>query len=248
MLQLTCGTELTSACVDLATSVVAVPLIVVLCKTKGNDTLRQKWTHFLLLMAIANFIGFVTHAFVMSYTTNCIIWIGLFPLMFCIAESFATIALYKWTNGKYPTKKVKTVMRSASIAMCVVSVVIRFFTKTVIPFVIYAVAVDLPALVLFALLATKRRDKACRVLFAVIPVQLFGLYFQLTRSGTFRCIWTFDYNGIYHLCLLVSVVLIALSAFADVKAQAESALPTAQNTPLQNDLEQAQEDELPNVA
>lgn len=218
MIELTTGAEFSSAIVDLLTTLVAIPLIILLAKTQGDAIRRKKWLHFLILMSVGNFIGFILHAFVHSELTVDLMWIVIYPIMACIEESLLLIALYDLTNGQKPTRKQKTILRSASIVVSIIAIIIGFFTVNEIrTIVIYAVLLDLPALLIFGYMAFKHKHKASQTLFTVFIPQLFGLYFQLTKSGSFHLIWDFNHDGIYHLCLLLSVVIIAISAMMDVK-------------------------------
>ncbi len=218
------GAEFATAVIDLATGLILLALTAagLYGKDWREKKLGKSWLCVLIMLSFGNILGFAAHAFRWTETVFDVIWIFIYPFMYGVAVSFAVHALIYVTKGRLPGAGLKTAMYLSSAILCIVSTVTGFFTVGDIRiFVVYAALIDLPSLVAVCACGIKRRWKSGYfVLLALVP-QLVGLPFQLLRKGSVRLIVELDHNGIYHLCLLVSVILFFFAARADIKTSFE---------------------------
>jgi len=147
-----------------------------------------------------------------------IIWIVLYPVMYGIVIAFVCVSLYTLTNKKHLTDKEFKIFLLITLVMNIISTIIGFVTVDEIrSFVVYAAITCLPCFFYHVYHAFKTKRKASIILTAVLFPQIFGFYFQITKTGTFTLFnIPFNHDAIYHLCLLVSVVMFYYAAVADL--------------------------------
>ena len=216
------GAEFTTAVIDLATGFVLLVLTTAGLYRKDwkEKKLGESWLCVLILLSVGNILGFIAHAFKWTETVFDVIWIFIYPFMYGIAVFFALHALIYVTKGRLPNVGIKCGMFLSAAVLCLISTVNGFFTVGDIRiFVIFAALIDLPSLLAICVCGIKRRWKSgLFVLLALLP-QIVGLPFQILRKGSVTIFFELDHNGIYHLCLFVSVILLFLAAEADLRTE-----------------------------
>jgi len=210
--------QLTTAIIDLITSIAGFIAIIFLYKVNGDNKLKKKWIHFFISLSIGNLCGFLFHFFVIDEFVLKFLWIGLFAIMFDIAAMFFLIMLYDLKGDIVPTKKQRIAFVTFSLMAYIITNVVTFSYKVDMrPFVIYAIIVVIPGIIIACYLYFKKKRTSMITLAIIVIPQLFGGYFQLTGSGYFKLIVEFNQDGIYHLCLLLTVIILYFGAKKDIE-------------------------------
>lgn len=222
------GIEFNNSLVDLLTVLVIIPLVMNLGKDYKSSPIKKLWFIFFILLGAGDFLGFIIHALNISELVVDIIWIVLYPIAFLICDVFLCIALNITNKDLADNKHLKYIILSITFILNVWATINGFFTvKEIRIFVVYAGIVGFTSLVIVLISGIKNRYKSTLILFTIMFPQLFGFYFQITKTGSFHLILDFDYDGIYHLCLLFSIIIIYISALISIKEQEELECETA---------------------
>ena len=125
---------------------------------------------------------------------------------------------YKVFKDKYPTPKQNIIFYIISLICYIASCIIGFFTINEIRvFVLYAAIIALPCFVLMFINDLKNKNKSSILIIIVIILQAIGLYFQITKTGYFKFVGEFNHDGIYHIGLLITVILLYFVCIIDMK-------------------------------
>lgn len=211
------GIEFNNSLIDLLTVLIILPLSLYLRKDSKSSPIKKLWYLFFLLLGIADFLGFIIHAFNISELLFDIIWVVLYPIAFLICLVFLCIALNMTKKDYADNIFLKRLLIIVTSILSIASTIVGFFTVDEIRiFVLYAGIVGFISLFIVLISGIKNKYKSTLILFTIIIPQLFGFYFQITKTGTFHFILDFDHDGIYHLCLLLSIVIIFVSALISI--------------------------------
>jgi len=209
--------QLTTAVIDLITSLLGFIFSFLLTKVNGDKKLKNKWIHFFISMSVGNFCGFLFHFFNWNQTVLKFLWIGLFLVMYDIAIMFLLIMVYDLKQDACPTKKQRIILIIITSLFYIASNIYTFIKEVDMRiFVIYAAIVVVAGIIIAIYLFVKEKRQSMAILSIVLIPQLFGGYFQITKSGYFKLIFEFNEDGIYHLCLLLTVVIIYFGARKDI--------------------------------
>lgn len=227
------GSEFVTAVIDLLTGLILVPLCFILAKTSYKDReMKKGWLTVMSLLSVGNILGFIAHSVDWPEVFFDSIWVVLYPVMFGIVAFFGLLTFYFVSRGKHPTKIEKTRFLALTLAFSVEATVVGFLTvDDILIFVYYGGIVGIPSFIAYLTVGLKRKTKSgLFILLALIP-QLVGFPFQLLRRGRLELFVTFDHNGIYHICLMVSVVLLFCAAYSDRITEFDAERNDARNSP-----------------
>lgn len=214
MLQFSTGAAMTTAITDLLTAFMILPILLVVHKIPCLDqALKRLWFTFFLSIGAGSFLGFLAHVFTWSARSYSMLWIFLYAVLFQILYIFLRLSIHAAFGADRPFRREKKwIGVFVALAYLLTAVLVIVGINPIRFFVIYCIVMALPGLYLFIKMAVQQKDRAARIfLFSFLP-QLPGVVFQLLRRGEFTLIWIFDYNSIYHLCLMASVVFFYFSA------------------------------------
>lgn len=212
------GASMTTAITDLITGAMIIPIIISIRKKKCEDeTLKKLWIMFFLFLSIGSILGFFTHFWMWSKKTYSLIWVFLYGVLYQILRSFLELSLYMCKGSKFHKSSEKLIFFIILITYIITAIMEATGHSPIRLFVISGICVGLPSLFLFYRCAVCKRNRCSKIiLFAFIP-QIFGVIYQLLRQGSFTFIWVFDYNSIYHLCLMVSTIIFYTCALQTMK-------------------------------
>ena len=218
------GTEFVTGVTDLLTGIILIPLIFVLMSKGKGKEITGKWNAFLLSLSLGNIGGAVVHCVRWSVGTHNVMWLFLYIVMFAIVVFFLRLALFRFYPGKFGSALYKTAFYLLT-AVSYAAIILYQFTGreqySIRIFSVYAAMFALPAFLIYAWNGVKHGVKSGIMLLVCIIPQIFGLYFQLVRKGSFTLFVTFDHDGIYHLCLLFTVLMCYFAALFDIGSRDE---------------------------
>ena len=217
--------ESVTANTNLVDAIVCPVLILLVALFGRADTRFVLWTISYALLFVVCLMGFFVHGFVMSAEIKTRIWRVLYAVMavlVCLStltvrqhvlpDVFAVLVV-SFVAAIYHEVVGTAGLRAAVIALsCFAAafIIVRFILERYVAygFTVFVAYCALNMLAIIILLLT--RIGACPRLgwfLAAILVLVAGTVAQTFKSLRFKCIWTFDHNGIYHLSVLVFMLL-----------------------------------------
>lgn len=203
--------ELTGALTDLAMGVIIIPMIILLLKKKTALKLQKRWwLYFFATLCVSCFLGFTVHYFCKSEISKQIVWLPLFILLYEVFDCFFLVALSIFSDDEKPQKKhIITIHLISLTAYIITQIFIRVYNFDSIR--LLTVFNTVIALIGFALILIKSFKKGHigeRVLFCALLPMLPAGYFQIKRNTLVKMIWYFDHNGLTHLLIIASIIIL----------------------------------------
>lgn len=208
---LAANTVVSTAVTDLVNTLVVLPMLLhlrrVLPRTQPQ---RYLWHKLLWQIAICSLLGFVLHIYPWTYAPLAGIWIVLYAILLDGLHTFLSLPLQTFLDGE-PSKPVARLLRGAEFTMfAVLTLCILLHRNPIRLCVLYGVAIAVPTVFFHARLALRGHTGARIFLTAFIP-QIPGLVAQIARRHSHSFLGL-DFNGIYHICLLASLVIFYFAA------------------------------------
>ena len=160
----------------------------------------------MLSLAIGGIIGFTVHLLEWDKAVEDVIWVIL-PLPMCIACSmFSVVSI----ADVFPRKTKPTLIFFFSL--CVLSyagLIALFFAgkKFLVIYTFFAVVCVLFSAAMFGYSFVKTKRKSYMLYLLGILVEVPGGIVQAKRNLYFTFIWKMDFNTVYHLILLTTIIL-----------------------------------------
>ena len=189
---------------DLIDAIAAVAFLIVLRRDKS--TVARLWKFVMLSLAIGGIIGFTVHLLEWDKAIEAVIWVIL-PLPMCIACSMFSVVS---VADVFPRKTKPTLIFFFSL--CVLSyagLIALFFAgkKFLVIYTFYAVVCVLFSAAMFGYSFVKTKRKSYMLYLLGILVEVPGGIVQAKRNLYFTFIWKMDFNTVYHLILLTTIIL-----------------------------------------
>lgn len=196
--------ELIGALTDLADAIAAVIFIALIGKKSG---VRVKlWKILMLSLAASGLLGFFVHGFAFVAPAKNYVWVVL-SLLLCVTVSLFLLCALCALCGTEKIKKYALYVGIAGGAVYAAMMIASVFYKGYLMiFIVYAIICLVSALAVFVYLYFKTKSPAYALYSLAMIIQIPGGVVQTRRD---LVLWNFlDYNGIYHILLLISVVLL----------------------------------------
>lgn len=196
--------EIFTSITDLIDAIAAVVFLIVLRRDKSN--VARLWKVVMLSLAIGGIIGFTVHLLEWDKAVEDVIWVIL-PLPMCIACSmFSVVSI----ADVFPRKTKPTLIFFFSL--CVLSyagLIALFFAgkKFLVIYTFFAVVCVLFSAAMFGYSFVKTKRKSYMLYLLGILVEVPGGIVQAKRNLYFTFIWKMDFNTVYHLILLTTIIL-----------------------------------------
>lgn len=199
-------TEQTTAITDLILTMLAIAMIVSLLKTGLNrDKLKTRiWVGAFGFLAFAAFMGFLAHGFQMSVQLNRILWQPL-NLSLGLAIAFFVIGvMHDYMGNKVPNW----------FSPLIIFIAVAFYLFTLLQpgsffvFIIYESIAMLFSLVIYIILAIRKKLKGAWLMAAGILITIVAAAIQASGAVFINLIWQFDFNGVFHLVQMIGLVFL----------------------------------------
>lgn len=197
--------ELMTGITDLldALAALAFLFLILRCGTKKS----QPWKLLMISLAISGILGFFVHTFEHGDRFDSAVWRVLSLFMCATVSLFAACAAVElWERF---SKRIYIVCSAAAVVAYAAMMTASFFTERyLLIYTVFAALCLVFSLYIFAYEMIRKR--AYHFLFYItgILIQIPGGIIQAQRKMIFKVIFTFDFNGFYHLILLVSIILL----------------------------------------
>lgn len=204
-MSLTTGYEITTAATNLFNAVITVILMIDIFRMKGPAVRKYVWGASFGLFLLVCLLGTYAHGVQLSDAARSRTWDILYIVMAFMAASLAVSVLYE-IHGPACLKKAVP----AFAASAVVFVILRQMFSSYVPndFVLFLIYCGGILIFLIIKLFLARREKPHMTIGRWgIAALIAASVLQNVKSIQFHLIWDFNYNAVYHLVTLISVVL-----------------------------------------
>lgn len=189
---------------DLIDAIAAVAFLIVLRRDKS--TVARLWKVVMLSLAIGGIMGFTVHLLEWDKAVEDVVWVIL-PLPMCIACSmFSVVSI----ADVFPRKTKPTLIFFSSLCGLSYAWLIALFfagKKFLVIYTFYAVVCVLFSAAMFGYSFVKTKRKSYMLYLLGILVEVPGGIVQAKRNLYFTFIWKMDFNTVYHLILLTTIIL-----------------------------------------
>lgn len=196
--------EIFTSITDLIDAIAAVAFLIVLRRDKS--TVARLWKVIMLSLAIGGIIGFTVHLLEWDKAVEDVIWVIL-PLPMCIACSMFSVVS---VADVFPRKTKPTLIFFSSLCgLSYAGLIALFFAgkKFLVIYTFYAVVCVLFSAAMFGYSFVKTKRKSYMLYLLGILVEVPGGIVQAKRNLYFTFIWKMDFNTVYHLILLTTIIL-----------------------------------------
>ena len=213
-MEFTSPPELITSITDLIDSMAAAVFLALLAKDKSKKA--TLWKVMMWSLLISGMMGFFVHLIDWSENVENITWI-LLPLPMCIAVS----AFFALSVVEVCANAIKTAVIFSS-AMCSVSyaaMVVLFLAEAnfLVIFTIFAALFVFAAGIIFGVVFAKTKRKYLLFYMIGVVIEIPGGIVQAKRDLYFKFIVEMDFNSVFHLLLLLSIVLFTVGYLAQRK-------------------------------
>lgn len=197
--------EMFTSITDLIDAIAAVAFLIVLRRDKSTVA-RWLWKVVMLSLAIGGIMGFTVHLLEWDKAVEDVVWVIL-PLPMCIACSmFSVVSI----ADVFPRKTKPTLIFFSSLCgLSYAGLIALFFAgkKFLVIYTFYAVVCVLFSAAMFGYSFVKTKRKSYMLYLLGILVEVPGGIVQAKRNLYFTFIWKMDFNTVYHLILLTTIIL-----------------------------------------
>ena len=189
---------------DLIDAIAAVAFLIVLRRDKS--TVARLWKVVMLSLAIGGIMGFTVHLLEWDKAIEDVIWVIL-PLPMCIACSMFSVVS---VADVFPRKTKPTLIFFSSLCgLSYAGLIALFFAgkKFLVIYTFYAVVCVLFSAAMFGYSFVKTKRKSYMLYLLGILVEVPGGIVQAKRNLYFTFRWKMDFNTVYHLILLTTIIL-----------------------------------------
>jgi hypothetical protein len=155
----------------------------------------------------------------MSEKTNFLLWQPLNLALGLVVSLFVVAVAYDFRDYSV-SKKLVIAMLFAGIVFYAVTL---FIPGAFIVFIIYEALAMLFALIIYSMLAIKKKLKGAWIMSAGILVTMIAAGIQASESVLVKVIWQFDHNGVFHLVQMIGIVLLLSGLLAEFNDRAKKA-------------------------
>lgn len=196
--------EIFTSITDLFDAIAAAVFLIVLRRDKG--VVARLWRVVMISLVAGGIMGFTVHLLEWDKAVENVIWVIL-PLPMCIACSmFSAVA----AADVFPQKIKPTLIFFSSLCGLSYAGLVALFLagkKFLVIYTFYAVICVLFSAAMFGYSFAKTGRKSYLLYLLGILVEVPGGIVQAKRDLYFTFIWKMDFNTVYHLILLATIIL-----------------------------------------
>ena len=197
-------TELTTGATDALLAIECTVIIALLRRTAPADRWRTNlWCWVFGLLAIASFLGALTHGLEMPKSIRIALWTPLYMSLGILVLLFIVGAVADW-RGKAAAKRLVPWGIGMSVAFLGLTALLG---GKFIVFIVYAATIMLSALAIYTFLAATHRLKGTAVVALAILLNLAAAAVQASNLSL-HLLFPFDHNGLFHLVQILSTAIL----------------------------------------
>jgi len=198
------ATEQTTAATDAIMGIMAIAAVVYLRKVGQHQPRKiALWMWVFGLLAVAGILGAIVHGLKMTEALEDLLWHPIYLSLGLVVAFFIVATAYDiWGEGA--AQRVLPIMIAVGVGFFALTLV---WPDSFLVFIIYEAVAMLFALGGYAWLGFHRFAGAWLMTSGVL-VTIIAAGVQASGAVSFTLIWSFDYNGAYHLIQMIGIVLL----------------------------------------
>ncbi|PLX98832.1 MAG: hypothetical protein C0623_11305 [Desulfuromonas sp.] len=206
-------TELTTAATDFALGLLAVAGWFGLYRLPHRNLARRLWLALLAALAASSFLGAAAHAIRMDKAVNDLLWQPLYFLLGLTLTLLALVAVAGWRGEPAAAGAVKWLLPLPFLVVAVT----WLGSGSFIWFVLFEALIMIFCAGVYLSLVRRRHPGSGWVL-AGIMISILAAVVQAAGPYSFKLIWLFDHNGLFHIVQLPGVVCFVVGAHKNLTA------------------------------
>jgi hypothetical protein len=201
-------TELTTAFTDLLLAAVSLTVLVCVYRTGHSRDSKKTliWLWAFAFLTVASVFGAMAHGFKMAERTNFILWQPINLSLGITVALFVSGVVYDLRRHSIPSPVLALLLASALVFYAITVLIPGYF----LIFIIYEAVAMIFAFVSYLVLSIRDKSKGYLFMTAGIFISIIASTIQATHSVSFRFIWEFDHNGVFHLVQMAGLVLLLI--------------------------------------
>jgi|GEM_PF-5555136 len=201
---------------DLAMAIAALPLALILIKTRSAKRYQKRcWVLLFGFFTLSSLLGYFAHEVFVEETANRIVWMFLAPIMYETVNMFVLTAISISGGEGHPNIKQVITAHLISVAGYIPYLLFDcVFTgiESIRILAAFNLAYGTAGFIIVALKAFKPHHGGEKgVLCAFLPL-VAACIFQIKRGIMFKLIWYINEDTIAHVCIIVSVTAFFFAA------------------------------------
>lgn len=210
--------EIMTAVTDLFDAIAAIVFLIIL--SRDNSARAKLWKAMMLSLAVSGAMGLFVHSIEWNESVENAVWI-LLPLPMCIAVSAFFARAITELNTRYLKKSV--IFASVLCALSYASMLALYFSgaEFLVVFTLYAAVCVLAAGVIFIIAFFKTKQNALWFYIIGVFIEIPGGIVQAKRDLYFTFIVKMDFNSLFHLILLASIIFFTVGYVVQKKSAVE---------------------------
>lgn len=199
--------EMTTALTDVLIAIVSLFGYYSSKKIIANRNEKLSWKLFYIFLVFAGLFGFTIHGIKLDAFVIDILWKTL-SFIFCIVVTLLLFASVFKLNSKKIKKKYFIIFSFISLLIYIFMFIMASLGYDFLKLYIFYVGFCLLLIVMiYIYLYFKRKEKNMIYFIIAILLQLIGGLILLGQSTVIKVIWLFDFNSIYHIFLVFTLLL-----------------------------------------
>jgi hypothetical protein len=207
-------TEQTTAATDLLLGAVALVLLFLLLRERGDDRLKKLyWANLYGFLAIASFLGTIVHGLELSKSAKALIWQPLYMSLGIVIACFVLGSIHELWDRRV-SKRLIPWMLAIAFGFYVITVIVpgSFFI-----FLIYEGIGVLVSLTIYLYLCAQPGRNDAYWMVAGIFVTIVAAIVEASGTARVTLMWEFDHNGIFHILQIPGLIFIFLGVRASLR-------------------------------
>ncbi len=202
---ITIPTEQTTAATDALMAVLCLAGMVFLQRFRSKDPRKiGLWTGLLGLLAMASILGTIVHGFVLPKAVSDFLWQPLY-LSLGLAVALFVVAVVHDRFGPVASRQALPWMIAAGFIFFGITF---FDPESFQIFIMYEAVAMIFALLMYGTMAIRKSLPGAGFMTLGILLSIVAAAIQAGESMRFTLIWTFDFNGIFHIVQMVGVIVL----------------------------------------
>lgn len=198
--------EIFTSVSDLFCAIAATVFFFILLRDKS--TVARLWKVVMCSLAVSSYIGFTVHLLDWNESFEQVVWVIL-PVFMCIACSMFSVVSVSDVFPKHT--KTALIVFSSMCALSYAGLLALYFayrgSKFLVVYTFYAIVCILFSAAMFGYSFVKTKRKSYLLYLLGILCEVPGGIVQAKRDLYFTLIWKMDYNTVYHMLLLTTIIL-----------------------------------------
>jgi hypothetical protein len=204
-------TELTTAFTDLLLALLCISAFIAIARSALFEKEKKRlsfWLSGFICLAVAGMAGFLAHGFELNSSVGFVAWQVINLCLGLTVAFFAIGVMMDLVPGRVSVKTVAIMLSITAVFYCVTLV----FPDSFFVFTIYEGIAMIFSVSSYLYLWCRYRYNYSLLMAAGMSLSILAAVLQLMDNLSFRLVWEFDHNGIFHLIQIPGIIFLLKGA------------------------------------